>query len=86
MTFKSKLLLNSALFSWLMVVASWFFGHPKFVILIEPKEGMRICDPTCGSGGMLIVSRRHVENHGGDPRNPFLTARNQTMGTWQCAG
>ncbi len=86
MTFKSKLLLNSALFSWLMVVALWFFGHLKFVILIEPKEGMRIRDPAYGSGSMLIVSRRHAEKHDGDPRNPFLMARNQTMGTWQCAG
>lgn len=31
------------------------------VNLIEPKEGMSICDPTCGSGGMLIESRKYVE-------------------------
>ena len=28
------------------------------VNLVEPKEGMRICDPTCGSGGMLIESTK----------------------------
>jgi type I restriction enzyme M protein len=27
------------------------------VELLQPKEGMRICDPTCGSGGMLIEAR-----------------------------
>ena len=26
------------------------------VELLAPKEGMRICDPTCGSGGMLVQS------------------------------
>ena len=34
------------------------------VNLVEPKEGMKICDPTCGSGGMLIESRKYVERHG----------------------
>ena len=31
------------------------------VNLVEPKEKMKICDPTCGSGGMLIESRNYVE-------------------------
>ena len=39
------------------------------VNLVEPKEGMKICDPTCGSGGMLIESRKYVERTGGNPRN-----------------
>lgn len=26
------------------------------VNLIKPEEGMRVCDPTVGSGGMLIQS------------------------------
>ena len=39
------------------------------VNLVEPKEGMGICDPTCGSGGMLIESRKYVDRTGGDPRN-----------------
>jgi type I restriction enzyme M protein len=46
------------------------FFTPKEVVrllveLVEPKEGMSICDPTCGSGGMLIESRKHVERSGG---------------------
>ncbi len=48
------------------------FFTPREVVrllvnLVEPKEGMRICDPTCGSGGMLIESRKYVERKGGDP-------------------
>lgn len=31
------------------------------VRLVEPKYNHRIHDPTCGSGGMLIHSRKHVE-------------------------
>ena len=61
------------------------FFTPREVVkllvnLIEPKEGMRICDPTCGSGGMLIVSRRHVEKHGGDPRNLVLDGQESNYG------
>ena len=34
------------------------------VNIVKPKPGMRICDPTCGSGGMLIQSRKYIEkNH-----------------------
>ena len=33
------------------------------VNLVKPKEGMRICDPTCGSGGMLIQSRKYIEKN-----------------------
>jgi type I restriction enzyme M protein len=36
------------------------------VRLINPTAGMRICDPTVGSGGMLIHSKRFVEENGGD--------------------
>ena len=61
------------------------FFTPREVVkllvnLVEPKEGMRICDPTCGSGGMLIVSRRHVEKHGGDPRNLVLDGQESNYG------
>ncbi len=53
------------------------FFTPREVVkllvnLVDPKERMRICDPTCGSGGMLILSRRYVEKHGGNPRNITL--------------
>ena len=53
------------------------FFTPREVVsllvnIVDPKEGMRVCDPTCGSGGMLIMSRRHVEQQKGDPRNLVL--------------
>src|SRR5438034_1634172 len=50
------------------------------VNLVEPKEGMSICDPTCGSGGMLIESRKYVERTGGDPRNLVLEGQESTYG------
>ena len=67
------------------------FFTPREVVsllvnIVNPKEGMRICDPTCGSGGMLIVSRKYVEQQEGRSTEIwFLTARNPTMATWQCA-
>ncbi|MBM3911318.1 MAG: type I restriction-modification system subunit M, partial [Thaumarchaeota archaeon] len=61
------------------------FFTPREVVkllvnIVEPKEGMKICDPTCGSGGMLIVSRRYVEKHGGDPRNLVLDGQESNYG------
>ena len=42
------------------------FYTPRAVVrmmvrLVEPKEGQRIYDPCCGSGGMLIYARQYVE-------------------------
>jgi len=31
--------------------------------LLEPKSGDRICDPTCGSGSLLIKVGRHIGNN-----------------------
>ena len=61
------------------------FFTPREVVkllvnLIKPKEGMRICDPTCGSGGMLIVSRRYVEKHKGNPRDLVLDGQESNYG------
>ena len=43
---------------------------------------MRICDPTCGSGGMLIECAKYVERHGGNPRNLTLHGQEKNLGTW----
>ncbi|PYS34636.1 MAG: type I restriction endonuclease subunit M, partial [Acidobacteria bacterium] len=48
------------------------FYTPRDVIrlmvrILKPTEGMKIYDPTCGSGGMLIISREFIEQSGGDP-------------------
>lgn len=52
------------------------------VQLLEPKEGMRICDPTCGSGGLLIASAREVERKGGNRRNLSLFGQEKNYNTW----
>ena len=62
------------------------FFTPREVVkllvnLVQPKEGMEILDPTCGSGGMLIVSRRYIEKHGGNPRNLTLDGQESNYGT-----
>ena len=50
------------------------------VNLVRPKAGMKICDPTCGSGGMLIISRRYVEKHRGNPRDLVLDGQESNYG------
>ena len=45
------------------------FATPPMVVkviveLLAPTERMRICDPTAGSGGMLIECARYIERHG----------------------
>ena len=52
------------------------------VLLIDPKEGMSIRDPTVGSGGMLIRSKKYVQETGGDPRNLELAGQELNGGTW----
>src|SRR2546429_4939369 len=53
------------------------FYTPRDVVrlmvrLIKPTENMRIYDPAVGSGGMLILSKQYVEEHGGNPKNVRL--------------
>jgi len=53
----------------------FYTPHPVvrlLVQLLDPQEGMKIYDPTVGSGGMLIQSRQLVEERGGDPTNVAL--------------
>ncbi len=50
------------------------FYTPHMVVrliveLLEPKEGMRICDPTCGSGGMLVECAHYLERTRKNPKN-----------------
>jgi type I restriction enzyme M protein len=52
------------------------------VQLLEPIEGMTICDPTCGSGGMLIQTRGYVEESGGNGKNLALYGQELSGTTW----
>ena len=63
------------------------FYTPRDVVrmmvrLIKPKEGDEIYDPCCGSGGMLIFSRRYVEEHGGDGNDLFLYGQDSSGSAW----
>ena len=43
---------------------------------------MRICDPTAGSGGMLIECAHYIERHGENPGNLTLHGQEKNLGTW----
>ncbi len=63
------------------------FYTPRSVVhmmvrLLDPRQGMRIYDPCSGSGGMLIYSRNHVEEHGGDPNDLVLAGQESNGTTW----
>jgi type I restriction enzyme M protein len=63
------------------------FYTPNMVVkliveLLEPREGMRICDPTAGSGGMLIQSAKYVAAHNAGSRNVSLFGQEKNLGTW----
>jgi len=63
------------------------FYSPRGVVrllveILDPQPGMRLHDPTCGSGGMIIECGHHVEERGGDPRNLTLTGQEKNYGTW----
>ena len=55
------------------------------VQLIKPHEGMRVYDPTCGSGGMLIQSVDYVKSQGGNPQSLSLFGQEKNLGTWSIA-
>lgn len=63
------------------------FYTPRDVVrlmvrIIDPRPGMRIYDPTVGSGGMLILSHEYVEEHGGNARDLGLYGQELNGATW----
>ncbi len=52
------------------------------VALLRPRAGMRILDPTCGSGGMFIGIRNYLESHGENPANLQLFGQEMNLSTW----
>lgn len=52
------------------------------VHLIKPQEGMRIYDPTAGSGGMLIQSKHYLASHGQNDSNISLYGQEMNLNTW----
>jgi type I restriction enzyme M protein len=62
------------------------FYTPRSVVtllveLLKPQEKMRICDPTVGSGGMLIYTAKYVREHGGNPVDLVLHGQERNLGT-----
>lgn len=63
------------------------FYTPRDVIrlmvrILKPTQGMSVYDPTCGSGGMLIISREFIEQSGGDPTNLRLCGQVNDASAW----
>jgi type I restriction enzyme M protein len=52
------------------------------VALLKPHAGMRIYDPTVGSGGMLIQTHNYVSTHGEDPRSLAVFGQEKNLSIW----
>ncbi|KPF57190.1 class I SAM-dependent DNA methyltransferase [Rhizobium sp. AAP116] len=59
------------------------------VELLDPQPGMRVSDPTCGSGGMLVQVAEHVAKlegkRLGEALNITLHGQEKNLGTWAIA-
>jgi type I restriction enzyme M protein len=52
------------------------------VSLLKPHAGMRIYDPTSGSGGMLVQTRNHLAAHNENAANLSLFGQEMNLNTW----
>ncbi|MCL1056824.1 type I restriction-modification system subunit M [Shewanella gelidimarina] len=52
------------------------------VSLLKPHAGMRIYDPTSGSGGMLVQMRNYLAVHGENAANLSLYGQEMNLNTW----
>ena len=63
------------------------FYTPKEVVtllveILDPQEGMYVCDPACGSGGMLVQTVHHLKSLRQNARNVVLHGQERNVGTW----
>lgn len=63
------------------------FYTPKEVVtllidILDPQEGMYICDPACGSGGMLVQAVHHLKDLHQNARNLVLHGQERNISTW----
>lgn len=63
------------------------FYTPREVVkvivdILDPRPGMRVYDPCCGSGGMLVYSAEHVRDAGGDMEDISLFGQEKNLNTW----
>ncbi|MEL6723101.1 MAG: type I restriction-modification system subunit M [Pseudomonadota bacterium] len=52
------------------------------VSLLQPHAGMRIYDPTAGSGGMLIETCNYLVRHAENPAKLSLSGQEMNLNTW----
>lgn len=61
-------------------------GVVKLLVeILDPREGMRVCDPTCGSAGMLVAVAQRARERGHDPRGLTLHGQEKNAATWALA-
>jgi type I restriction enzyme M protein len=53
--------------------------------LLEPQKGAHICDPTCGSGGLLLQCLVRADRQGVNVRSLFLYGQELNPETWAIA-
>ncbi|MCZ4120800.1 type I restriction-modification system subunit M [Streptomyces sp. H39-S7] len=66
------------------------FYTPRSVIrmmvrLVEPQERQSVYDPCCGSGGMLILAKEYVEEHGQDASTLAAYGQEENGSAWAMA-
>lgn len=66
------------------------FYTPRSVVrmmvrLMRPQENQSVYDPCCGSGGMLILSKEYLDEHGGDSRLLSLYGQEASGSVWAIA-
>ena len=52
------------------------------ISLLKPHAGMRVYDPTAGSGGMLVQTRNYLVSHGENPSDLSLNGQEMNLNTW----
>lgn len=66
------------------------FYTPRSVVrmmvrLVDPQPGDSVYDPCAGSGGMLLLAKEHVEEHGGDVERLALYGQEKSGTSWAMA-
>lgn len=52
------------------------------VRIAEPKPGMKVYDPCSGSGGMLVMAKEYLDEHGLDSKDLALAGQESNGGVW----
>ncbi len=55
------------------------------VEIVEPRPGMAVYDPTCGSAGMLLEAVQYLKDRGEDARTLSLYGQEKNFATWAIA-